>query len=201
MAQKTREQLEQKFEHLFEQISKKSFLNMSSIGGEVPFYITTHLPQNHNKVVPLIEALKKKLDTKGVSVLEINLFDLSISIIEEEDDLEDIFETEKGESKSGFLETMQSMLDVESDIAPSIARQINSTEHDVLFITGVGQVFPIIRSHNILNNLQRISKKTPMVMFFPGEYNHTQNKSYLKLFNLFKDDNYYRAFNLDSINL
>lgn len=195
------ENLKQKFDHLFEQISKRVFLKMEAIGGEVPFYITTHLPKNINKVIPLIEALKKRLATDGIEALEINLYDLCIKIIEREDDLEDLFVEENNSSKEEFLETMQSILDVETEIIPAIAEQIKSTKHDVLFITGVGQVYPYIRSHTILNNLQRIAKNAPTLLFFPGEYNTKGDGSYLKLFNLLKDDNYYRAFYIDEINL
>ena len=29
-------------------------------------------------------------------------------------------------------------------------------DHNVVFITGVGKVYPFVRSHNILNNLQEV---------------------------------------------
>jgi hypothetical protein len=191
------ENLEQKFEHLFEQISNPVFLKMESIGGEVPFYITTHQAKNQNQVRQLIPALIKKLEAKGVNVLEINLFDLSIEIIRQEDDLEDFFEEENESSKSEFLELMQSTLDVETELMPAIAKKLKAKPYDVLFLTGVGEVFPFIRSHTILNNLQSVAKNAPTVLFFPGKYSGLS----LVLFNKLKDDNYYRAFNLDEINI
>ena len=62
----------------------------------------------------------------------------------------------------------------------------------IAFITGVGQAYPIIRSHSILNNLHHVLDQNPLVMFFPGRYDGQS----LSLFNLIKDDNYYRAFRL-----
>jgi hypothetical protein len=68
---------------------------------------------------------------------------------------------------------------------------------DVLFLTGAGEVFPYIRSHNILNNLQKIAKRHPTLMFFPGEYKHSlAGGAALVLFGLLQDDKYYRAFNI-----
>ncbi len=64
--------------------------------------------------------------------------------------------------------------------------------NDIVFLTGVGKAWPIIRSHTILNNLHRIVEKQPLVMFFPGNY----DGGTLMLFNSLKDDNYYRAFPL-----
>ena len=63
---------------------------------------------------------------------------------------------------------------------------------DIVFLTGIGKAWPIIRSHTILNNLHRIVEKQPLVMFFPGNY----DGGTLMLFNQLKDDNYYRAFQL-----
>ena len=78
---------------------------------------------------------------------------------------------------------------------PKIKEKIEENQAKVYFLTGIGMVFPYIRSHNILNNLQNIAKEAPTLTFFPGEYNgHTLN-----LFGLLKDDNYYRAFNIDII--
>ena len=76
---------------------------------------------------------------------------------------------------------------------PRVKQMIEDYPAKVYFLTGIGMVFPYIRSHNILNNLQNVAKDSPTVTFFPGDYNgHTLN-----LFGLLKDDNYYRAFNID----
>ena len=64
--------------------------------------------------------------------------------------------------------------------------------NDIVFITGVGKAWPIIRSHTVLNNLHKAIDQVPVVMFFPGEYDGLE----LVLFDEIKDDNYYRAFQL-----
>lgn len=65
-------------------------------------------------------------------------------------------------------------------------------DNDIIFITGIGKVFPIIRSHVILNNLYKAVEDIPVVLFFPGRYDGQE----LMLFGEIKDDNYYRAFQL-----
>jgi hypothetical protein len=58
-------------------------------------------------------------------------------------------------------------------------------------------VYPFIRSHNVLNNLQSTAKDRPTVMFFPGEYSHAlATGAELVLFGVMRDDKYYRAFNI-----
>jgi len=64
-------------------------------------------------------------------------------------------------------------------------------DKNFLILTGVGKVFPIVRTHTILNNLQNIFDHTKVLLFFPGEYTSTD----LRLFG-FQDNNYYRAFKI-----
>ena len=77
------------------------------------------------------------------------------------------------------------------DLCELVSVQLDS-KCNIVFLTGVGKAWPIIRSHTILNNLHRIVEKQPLIMFFPGTYDGGS----LMLFNYLKDDNYYRAFQL-----
>ena len=70
--------------------------------------------------------------------------------------------------------------------------QEHTPENAIVFLTGVGKCYPLLRSHNVLNNLHQSYLRAPVVMFFPGTYNEQE----LILFNEIKDDNYYRAFRL-----
>ena len=143
------------------------------------------------------EQLRNQLANMGIQVLLINLFDLSIEIIKERGIWERTLEVEKTIPKDQFVEQLQSVLDPEKHIIPAIATRLNDQKYDVLFITGVWEVFPYIRSHTILNNLQSTAKYLPTVMFFPGEYQHSSlDGSSLDLFGLLHDDNYYRAFDI-----
>ena len=78
-----------------------------------------------------------------------------------------------------------------------VAEKMKAVHFDVMFISGVGEVFPYIRSHNVLNNLQSTAKEKPTVMFFPGAYIHSlEGGASLDLFGKLQDDKYYRAFNI-----
>lgn len=89
------------------------------------------------------------------------------------------------------------MLDPQHHIAPAVRSKIDGSEFDILFLTGIGEVFPYIRSHNVLNNLQSVVTTRPMLMFFPGRYEQSETLgSSLVLFGRLKDDQYYRAKNI-----
>ena len=63
---------------------------------------------------------------------------------------------------------------------------------DILLLTGVGKIYPFLRSHMMLDSMQRYFEDIPIVMFYPGSFNGQD----LGLFGRFLDGHYYRAFNL-----
>lgn len=184
-----------KFTHLFNLISSKRFLNKEALGGEIPFFISAYDAKREIEIRDSIKLLKNKLETSGVSVLELNLYDIVCEILEERGGMERMFKIEQTKSKDKFHRALQSTLNIHEILMPKIKEMIDKHQAKVYFLTGIGMVFPYIRSHNILNNLQNIAKEAPTVTFFPGIYNgHTLN-----LFGLLTDDNYYRAYNIDII--
>lgn len=191
------EDIVKNFEHLYRVISSNEFLRMESLGGEIPFFISAYDPKRQIEINRAVKGLKNKLETTGIPILEINLYDVSMDILSEELGINEVFELERNMDKREFKEALQSVLDINSVLIPKIKMNIDNSAAMVYFITGIGMVFPFIRSHNILNNLQNVAKKAPTVMFFPGDYNGLS----LELFGLLKDDNYYRAFNIDNYKL
>ena len=141
--------------------------------------------------------LANRLNQQGVRILEINLYDLSITILKKGGDWDWYLTEEPNMPKTKLLEDLQSMLDVETVLVPAMASRMAHEAFDALFISGVGEVFPFIRSHNVLNNLQKAAKRQPTLMFFPGSYSHSmESGASLELFSRLHDDKYYRAFNI-----
>lgn len=189
--------MQERFQHLLGVISGERFLKMQSLGKEVPFFICPYKPQESVEMGRLQRQLVNRLEQIGVRILEINLYDLSIEILKERDILQQVLDLEESVSKEELKELLQGVLDPESHLVPAIAEQLTNSDFDVLFLSGVGEVFPYIRSHNVLNNLQSTAKDKPTVMFFPGEYTHSpESGASLDLFGRLRDDKYYRAFNI-----
>lgn len=189
--------IQDRFQHLFAVISGQRFLSKQGLGNEVPFFICPFEPKEAVEMERLKRQLINRLEQSGVRILGINLYDLTIEILKNEGDFEWIRDNEQRLSKIKLLEELQGILDVENVVIPIIAAKIERNEFDVLFLSGVGEVFPYIRSHNVLNNLQSTAKDKPTVMFFPGAYTHSiESGASLDLFGKLRDDKYYRAFNI-----
>ncbi|WP_286677974.1 DUF1788 domain-containing protein [Candidatus Aquicultor secundus] len=189
--------MQERFEHLQNVISSQRFLKKQGLGNEVPFFICPFDPKEAVEMEKTEKRLTNKLKQSGIQVLSINLYDLSITLLKERGIFERILETEETRTKDELKELLQSVLDPEAHLIPAIAGMIRESDYDVMFISGVGEVFPYIRSHNVLNNLQSTAKEKPTVMFFPGDYTHSlESGASLDLFGKLQDDKYYRAFNI-----
>ncbi len=189
--------IQEQYDHLLKLIGSDRFLQKEGLGNEVPFFICPYLPTKAVDMVKMQRQLQNRLQQQGVRILAINLYDLAIEILQKRNIWDRILETERTMPKEQLKELLQGVLDSESHLVPAIAEKMAHSPFDVMFISGVGEVFPYIRSHNVLNNLQSTAKDQPTVMFFPGAYAHSlEDGASLDLFGRLRDDKYYRAFNI-----
>jgi hypothetical protein len=190
-------ELSRQEEHLFAVLSGRRFLQMEGLSNEVPFFIYPYGPEDALAVAGSKKHIKNRLANKGIEVREINLYDLSVNILKERGVWDRLLALEPEQEKDDFRELLQGMLDPQLHIAPAIRARLAEGNFDILFLTGIGEVFPYIRSHNVLNNLQSVVTGKPMLMFFPGRYEQSDTLgSSLVLFGRLKDDQYYRAKNI-----
>lgn len=201
-----------RFKHLVNLMRSERFLQMRGLNNDLPFYICEFRAIEALEMEclrrQLIETLGntsiKCLGDRGVKVLDINLYDLCVELLQAREGScegsrlwDEILDRESDLEKDGLLELLQNVLDIEKYLIPAIGSQLQQFEFDVLFLSGIGEVFPFIRSHNVLNNLQSSAKNKPTILFFPGEYRHSLKQgASLELFGLLHDDKYYRAFNI-----
>jgi hypothetical protein len=181
-------------DHLVAVMSGTRFRNMEGLSGEVPFFIYPYDPTDALEIAQSKQRIKTKLLQQGIVVLDVNLYDLVVEILKERGVWDELIAMEPETPKDDFREGLRSMLDPGDDLAPAIQKRLEATPFDIFFLTGIGEVFPYIRSHNVLNNIQAIASDRPMLMFFPGRYEQSQTLgSSLVFLGLMKDDQYYRA--------
>nr|WP_240481046.1 DUF1788 domain-containing protein [Ectothiorhodospira sp. BSL-9] len=189
--------MQDRLQHLFSVVSGQRFLHKQGLGNEVPFFICPFRPEEAVEMERLQRQLVNRLEQAGIRILSINLYDLAIDILKEREIWDQVLQLEPTVSKDQLKELLQGVLDPEAHLVPAIAAKLHPDEFDVLFLSGVGEIFPYIRSHNVLNNLQSTAKDRPTVMFFPGSYTHSlETGASLDLFGRLHDDKYYRAFNI-----
>ena len=185
----------QRLDKIWERISDRDFLENRGAANEVCYYVFDYEPCDELIVRDRIRALKKQNhpQTDGFQIIEYDLYQMIIQILEEKGYLEKCIRFEEQKGMEYLYTAVTKMLRLTNDDNLIVNRILKDTPRDaVVFLTGVGKVFPFVRAHNIMNNLHQVLDSVPVVMFYPG----TWNGQSLSLFGTITDGNYYRAFPL-----
>ena len=181
------------FEGIYNKLISPEF--GKNLGGELPLFVQPVPSELQTDVESQIKRLSTRLQKKGIVSVSINLYDLCMEILREADVLDTILEQEQEIKREDIISTLDSVLDIKLVIIPRIKEAILETHPQYVFISGVGNVYPFVRSHGILNNIDELTGECNLILFFPGEYNNLQ----LKLFGSISDENYYRGHNLNEL--
>ncbi|WP_280493112.1 DUF1788 domain-containing protein [Nocardia asiatica] len=181
--------------HVYDVLRSERFLKMEGLSKEVPFFIYHFPPSWALDVEDMRDRVQTKLQSdEGRSVVEINLYDLAVELLKARGVWERVLDLEPTMDKSEFRGVLQGMLDPHDHLAPAIRARLDEQPSDMVFLTGIGEVFPFIRTHTVLENLQSVVVGRPMLVWFPGTYEFTQTAGHqLRALNLGASDSYYRA--------
>lgn len=169
-------------------IQDPDFLGNRGLSNEVGMYIFAYQPEDEMAVRRFLDELRAKQAYPRIIMYD--LYDIMLDICRDRRILDRIPAMEAQRGSAFVMGQIQRVATPEAYIE---RMKYQPHQHgDVVVLTGIGRVYPYMRSHNILNNLQHVFDDIPVVLFYPGEYTGQS----LTLFNEFADDNYYRAFNL-----
>jgi hypothetical protein len=185
----------ERLDAIIPEIEKKSFRENRGLGNEVGYYIFDYQPKYELVVRDYIRFIKEKINSGslGFKIKEFDLYEVMLEILNSKGYLSKNIEMEKTKGSEKVFEATKKTLRLtgQNDLIIQHIKE-NVTKGDIVFLTGVGKAWPIIRSHTILNNLHSAIDEVPAVVFFPGTYDGLE----LVLLDEIKDDNYYRAFKL-----
>ena len=187
--------LEERLDQAEAMIQTTPFRENKGLGNEVGYYIFDYPPEQELYIRNWVEYIRQKNESSGddYRIIVFDLYDIVIDILIQKGYLEKCYQFEKTKGFERVSKSISNMLKITSSdglIVNYIKDHI--TEKSVVFITGIGKCYPILRSHTVLNNLHQVIDQVPVVLFYPGKYDGQE----LVLFGEIKDDNYYRAFKL-----
>lgn len=185
---------DERLNHILPRVTSRDFLDSKGLGNEIGFWIFDYPPERelelrsflHGTVLP---ALAKQLPALRADTID--LLELVTGLLDERKLLDKAIEMQLRKGDDSTLEALRPVLK-EDKIAQKIASEHDIPNLDLLMLTGVGAVYPMIRTHTLLSALHPIMGNTPLLMFFPGRYDGHS----LRLFNTLAEDHYYRAFRL-----
>lgn len=185
--------LTERLNKILPRIISDDFLKGRGIGNEIAFYIFDYPPEDELRVREHIRFLLDHIPKQrpGLRVKHINLFDFILDYLKSRNLLEKALKMQREKGDEALREALKGPLH-ENKLATIFVEVAQPQQNDLVLLSGVGNVWPLLRSHTLLNNLHPIMGNTPLVMFYPGRYDGQS----LRLFGKLKNDNYYRAFKL-----
>lgn len=184
---------------LEEQITSYDFLHSKGIGNETPYYIFTYPPAEEENLTLHLTLINSSLNSLAkLNVIQINLFHEVVNLLKDNHIYQDVIEMQQAKAaNSDVLYAMQGVLN-ETNLADYINQRYQLNNVELILLTGVGSCHPMISVSKMLSNLQSLTLKTPLVVFYPGDYTEktTQDSGAFSLFNLINREAYYRAFKL-----
>lgn len=187
--------IEERFDILKQKINSPKFRENRGLGNEVGYYIFDYPAEKELYVREQVDRLYKQSANSSdeYKIVVFDLYDIMIEILENKKYLEKCYAMEKKNGFEKVSRAVSNMMKVNSTDGMIVHYiQEHTPEKAIIFITGIGKCYPIIRSHTVLNNLHLVIDNVPVVLFYPGSYDGQE----LVLFDEIKDDNYYRAFRL-----
>ena len=187
--------LEERLDAVEQLIKRPEFRENKGLGNEVGYYVFDYPAEQELIVRERVQYMKSKNSkgTDGFELLVFDLYDILIDLLEEEGFLEQCVQFEKKKGMDRIVKAVGNLLQINDDDSLIVKYiQERTPQEAVVFLTGIGKCYPLLRSHKVLNNLHQAMDCVPVVMFYPGKYDGQE----LVLFGSIKDDNYYRAFRL-----
>lgn len=187
--------LEEKFSILEKKILDDEFQKNEGLANEIGYYILDYNPLEERNCRNLLRMLKEnsKIQDAGIEIKEFNLLDIILAYLDKWGYRQALYDMEQ---KNGLnyvkkqIENIMEMDENHNQFVNYIEDQMQGVKKGVIVLTGLGEVFPVIRAHNLLNNMQQVITKYPVIMLFPGNYTGTK----MSILGSSESSNYYRAF-------
>lgn len=181
---------------LLARLTNDDLLAGRGIGNEIGYYIFDYEPEHEIQVRQHIQTLLEHLPRQrpGLRVVHVNLFDIVLDYLRSRGLLDKSLEMGRRQGDASLLKKLKAIVSADK-ILPLLIERVRPDDHDLILISGVGSVYPLLHASDLLNNTQTPISDTPVVLFYPGSYDG-------KHFRLFGQSTlsspYYRAFRIES---
>ena len=192
--------ISKRLDQILPKITSDAFLSSEGIGNEIACYIFDYPATDELEVRRHVTWMLERFKThhSAVRVLHLNLLDVVLAYLKRRGLFDKVLEMQEKKGDTGLLRSLKGPLAAER-IRDFIESEYELQTHELILLTGVGSVWPMLRAHNLLSCLHTVMGRTPLVLFYPGSFDGTA----LRLFDRLTSDvaspggkPYYRAFTL-----
>lgn len=186
-------QLQERLNQIPEKILSDEFLHSQGLGNEIGFWIFDYAPEAELEVrehILFVEGMLAKKHSH-LKIAHINLLDSLVEYLQDRGFVDKAIAMQEKKGDDALIKALSGPLHMDK-FAPYLVDKYQADEKSMVLISGIGSVWPLLRAHNLLNSLHSLLGQTPVVLFYPGEYDGQT----MSLFGKIPSNNYYRAFKL-----
>ena len=149
---------------------------------DMPYAIFRYPPEAEFDIRGEIDLLVTRLENAGKRVTRISLAEcLSAAIEAEGITVQDLLENESMTGVAAMVDTFHGILENNAPMVEMVAARLPTDQSplkDVVLLTRTGSLFPVYRSHALLEQLKgRLN--VPAVLFYPGDLDGTTGLSFM----------------------
>ena len=190
--------LDDRLNQILPRITSDALLSSEGIGNEIACYIFDYPATEELRIREHIKMMTGRMAShhSELRVVHLNLFEVATAYLKKRGFYEDALKMEAAKGDAAMLKELRGLMSAEK-IRDFFAAKYDPSNQDLLLLSGVGSVWPMLRAHSLLNCLHTVMGQTPLVMFYPGTFDGTT----LRLFGRIATSTskpgtkpYYRAF-------
>ena len=181
--------INERLDDLRSKIQNQDFLEGKGLSNEVNIRIFCYDPKDEMAVRHFAEKLVVD-QSLSCHLIEYNLYKVFLSICDDKHITDKVAQQEEKRGKEFIMNQMKRVAS-----NTSFVKKMQYAPHkhgDIVLITGVGEVFPFLRVHALLEAMQSSFSDVPVLVMYPGSF----DGRYLKLFDMLTPNPYYRAFSI-----
>lgn len=182
-------ELTERLDNLRTLIQELDFLDGKGLSNEVNIRIFCYDPKEEMTVRHFMSQIVTD-QTLACHPIEYNLYQILLQICEERRVLKAIPGMEQKKGKA-FIQKQIYGIANESAFITKMEYEPHQSG-DVIILDGVGEVFPFMRVHTLLDAMQTPFYDVPIVVMYPGTF----DGKYVRLFDKMNPNPYYRAFSV-----
>jgi hypothetical protein len=166
--------LSNRLDKILPRVTSEAFLSSEGIGNEIACYIFDYEASDELRVRGHTAWMNERFSShhSSLKVLHLDLLDVVVRYLKKRKLFGKALDMESSKGDAAVLKALKGPLHAEK-IRDFIDEEHNPSGHDLILLSGVGSVWPMLRAHSLLNSLHTVLGHTPLVMFYPGNFDGT----------------------------